>query len=387
MPVDALSGDAAHMGARASRTEEELRAQTVPVHGPAARAAAVNGSYTKLADVFHELLAEQGVGAVLQRVADALATLVPYSTLTIYEVDEQAEMLVPTLVRDRWASEIYRNPIPIGRGITGWAVLNRQPVILADGHLDPRAEVVPGTPANDPEAVISIPLIARDTVKGALNIYREGDGSSFLPEEFELARRFADAAALALDNAHLRSDLERRAQTDSLTGLYNHRFFHETLQNELRRGSASRKRVCLLMLDIDDFKQINDRDGHGTGDRVLTGISSILRSLVRDEDIVCRLGGEEFAIVMPSCDEEGALACATRIHTSIGAYRFQPDIQVTISAGIATSQQTTDPSALAEAADKALLAAKAAGKNRTVVYSDKLVRPDQPDNRRALATA
>ena len=90
--------------------------------------------------------------AVLQRVADALATLVPYSTLTIYQADEQAQMLVPTLVRDRWASEIFRNPIPFGRGITGWAVLNRQPVVLADGHLDPRAEIVPGTPADDPEA-------------------------------------------------------------------------------------------------------------------------------------------------------------------------------------------------------------------------------------------
>ncbi len=97
---------------------------------------------------------------------------------------------------------------------------------------------VPGTPV-EPEALISVPLIARGALKGALNIYRIGEEAGFAEHEFELAKWFADAAALAVDNAQIRARLEHLAQTDSLTGLYNHRFFHERLRAELTRASRS----------------------------------------------------------------------------------------------------------------------------------------------------
>ena len=104
-----------------------------------------------------------------------------------------------------------------GEGITGWAVENRRPVWTNRAHLDPRAVTVPGTPV-EPEAMISIPLIARGALKGALNIYRIGEDAEFAEHEFQLARSFGDAAALALDNAQIRARLEHLAQTDSLTG-------------------------------------------------------------------------------------------------------------------------------------------------------------------------
>ena len=104
-----------------------------------------------------------------------------------------------------------------GEGITGWAVENRRPVWTNRAHLDPRVQNVPGTPI-EPEALITVPLIARGALKGALNIYRIGEDAAFYEHEFELAKWFGDAAALAIDNAQVKARLEHLAQTDSLTG-------------------------------------------------------------------------------------------------------------------------------------------------------------------------
>ena len=129
-----------------------------------------------------------------------------------------------------------------GEGITGWAVDHREAVLANRAHLDPRVRFVPGTPI-EPEALIAVPLIARGQLKGTLNIYRVGEDAAFSDEEFLLAKRFGDAAALAIDNAHIRARLEHQAETDALTGLYNHRAFHDRLRQELLRASAAHETV------------------------------------------------------------------------------------------------------------------------------------------------
>ena len=194
-------------------------------------------SYRRLADVFHELLAEQSLDALLVRIADVVGDLIPHDTLTIFEANETEEILKPVFVRDVYANEIMNTTIGFSEGITGWAVRNREPVLANHAHLDPRVRTVPGTPT-DPEALICIPLIARDCIKGALNIYREGETVAFTEKEFEVASRFGDAAALALDNTEIRARLEHQARTDSLTGLFNHSVFYERLFEALPGGDG-----------------------------------------------------------------------------------------------------------------------------------------------------
>src|SRR2546429_8165867 len=263
-------------------------------------------SYRRLADVFHHVLSEQSLDTLLDRIADTLSELIPYDTLSIFEADEAQTELVPVLARDRWAEEILPNKTGFGVGIAGWAAQHREPVLTNAAHLDPRMMVVPGTPPDEREALITGRLMARDSVKGALSIYRLGEPASFDSEEFELAKRFGDAAALALDNAKTRARLERQAQTDSLTGLYNHRYFHEHVRSELTRASRNRDSVALLMLDIDDFKKVNDIYGHGVGDQVLRELATQLRAAVRGSDLVCRLGGEEVGVGMGSSGTDDA---------------------------------------------------------------------------------
>jgi diguanylate cyclase (GGDEF)-like protein len=337
-------------------------------------------SYRRLAEIFHDVLSEESLDDLLGRVADTLAELVPYDALHLYEADVPARQLVPRLARTEWAEEVMRTRPVFGQGITGWAVANRQPVLTNQAHLDPRVVVVPGTPV-DPEALISIPLIARGSLKGALNIYRIGEDASFATEEFELAKWFGDAAALALDNVQVRASLEHQAQTDSLTGLYNHRFFHERLRAELTRAARAHDSVGLLMFDIDDFKRVNDICGHAVGDQILGAIANALTALVRASDVACRVGGEEFAVIMPSCGAGDALGLARRLTERIREQPIDAAGEITFSMGVAEGpEHATNPRELVACAEAAMMTGKARGKNRIVVFSEGVAeRPEAAD--------
>jgi diguanylate cyclase (GGDEF)-like protein len=364
-----------------ARSEAHLR--LVPEADDARRDAALVESYRRLADVFHEVLAEQSLDALLVRIADTLADLVPHDSLTIYEAEEAQRQLVPVLARDDYAEEILRTTISFDEGITGWAARNREAALVNQAHLDPRVRFVPGTPI-DPEALISIPLIARAGIKGMLNVYRVGEEGAFSEIEFELAKRFGDVAALALDNAKIRARLEHPARTDSLTGLFNHSVFHERLLHALQEASRTHAPVAVLMLDIDDFKRVNDIHGHGVGDELLRVLADVLRASLRPEDVICRLGGEEFAVIMEGCDEVDASSAAERVHRRLADIDFDAIGGLTVSTGVALGpEHAMNPRELAACAEVAMMTAKARGKNQIVTYAEANTRrPDAPaDNR------
>jgi diguanylate cyclase (GGDEF)-like protein len=364
-------------------THERLAAAS-PLTSPAS----LIESYRRLAEVFHDVLSEQSLDALLDRVATALAELVPHDSLVVYEADVERRILTPLLARDPWADKIMGTTTLFGRGITGWAVEHRTPVLTNEAHRDPRVAVVPGTPADEPEALISVPLIARGAVKGALNIYRLGEHASFGEQEFELAQRFGDAAALALDNAQVRARLEREAQTDPLTGLHNHRAYYDRLRAELQRASRVHDTVAVLMFDIDDFKQVNDIFGHGVGDQLLIWLARLVRDSVRGSDVVCRLGGEEFAVIMPSCGVGDAVGLARRIDDRLAETPFEPAGKITVSVGIAQGpEHAMNPRELSACAEAAMMTAKAQGKNRTVLFGEGAnERPDGPSAGRDVRT-
>src|SRR5919197_667203 len=302
-------------------------------------------SYRQLADVFHEILSEHTLDNLLERVADTLAELVPHDTLSIYQADEGQTLLTPVFARDKWAEKIMNSRSAFGEGITGWAALHREPVRTNQAHRDPRRKTVPGTPDDEPEALITVPLIARDL-------------------------------------AQIRTRLEYQAQTDSLTGLYNHRYFHERLRAELTRASRTRDSVAVLMLDIDDFKRVNDVYGHGTGDQVLRDLADLLRGALRGSDVVCRLGGEEFGVVMPSCDAGDALNLGRRLTDALEQVDFGPAGKITISVGISQGpQHAMNPRELVACSEAAMMTAKARGKNQIVLFEEGATeRPESPSN-------
>ncbi|MDX6621587.1 MAG: hypothetical protein QOK36_3973 [Gaiellales bacterium] len=177
----------------------------------------------------------------------------------------------------------------------------------------------------------------------------------------------AGAAALAAALAeHHRRGLEQRALVDPLTGLYRPEFFGEALEIELRRVQRYGGEVALVVLDLDDFKQVNDRHGHAAGNEVLRGAGEILRRVARHSDVAARYGGEELVLLVRG-DEQSATAAAARFVEGLRALRFTGGLRVTCSAGVAALAHAGDSAALFEAADEALYEAKRRGKDRVVV--------------------
>jgi diguanylate cyclase (GGDEF)-like protein len=164
-------------------------------------------------------------------------------------------------------------------------------------------------------------------------------------------------------DAWLRGELRRLAATDDLTGLANRRSFRSSLSNELSRSVRTRRQLCLLMLDLDHFKPINDILGHGAGDRVLANVGELLTSgLLRSGiDVAARVGGEEFAVILPDTDESGGVRAAERLRLKVVSRA--DDIRTTVSIGVAASHPGDDTDSLLRAADRALYTAKAEGRN------------------------
>jgi diguanylate cyclase (GGDEF)-like protein len=322
-------------------------------------------------DIAHLLVSESSPERVLEALANALSDLVPYDALTVFQADLPLRVLHPVLCRDAFAAEILAmGSIGFGEGIAGRTVEDGVPALVNDAHLDSRALPIPGTP-DEPESLVAIPLVSRSEPKGALCLYRLGESNHFTDEEFDLAIRFGQLAALALDNAQIRSRLEAEVVTDHLTRLHNHRYFHERLGEEVRRASRQRVGVGLLIYDLDDFKRVNDIYGHLTGDQVLQALAAVSRATARGEDVLCRIGGEEFAVILPGAGLDESLALAERLRAAVAAATFPAAGRLTVSVGVAVSPaHSSSPRDLIACADLALLDAKATGKNRVCAFGN-----------------
>ncbi|MES1193611.1 MAG: sensor domain-containing diguanylate cyclase [Solirubrobacterales bacterium] len=331
-------------------------------------------------DAVAGVLAEQSLDATLQSMARALRGIVPYTSLAIYEVDAERQLLIPVFAEGLFVEETLADPPGLNDSITGKVVRSRQIVHLEPGHPWFGRYIIADTP-QDLEAIVFCPLIVADRVIGTLNVWREdsapelaGTIPTFSPEEAQLIKRFASLAALAYDNARRRELLSEQARTDELTGLFNRRHFHERLAAELARAQRDVTSVGLVLLDVDDFKRVNDVYGHPVGDQVLVAFGEVLAAHVRAGDVVCRTGGEEFGVILPNADEREAAHCAERLVCAVREAAWSIAGPMTASAGVAVAPDHAGTVAtLFKAADECLLKAKATGKDRVVLTGLRLV--------------
>ena len=167
---------------------------------------------------------------------------------------------------------------------------------------------------------------------------------------------------------HVFKEAEKLAMLDSLTGIFNRRYFDVSLKKELKRALRYDKNLSLLLIDMDNFKNINDTKGHLFGDSVLSRLAGILSSISREEDIPCRFGGEEFVVLLPETGASGAFTFAERLRSEMRAEDFFTENQITFSGGIACyPEHGNDVRGLLEVADKALYQAKFSGKDCCVI--------------------
>ncbi|HUF37340.1 MAG TPA: diguanylate cyclase [Anaerolineales bacterium] len=244
-------------------------------------------------------------------------------------------------------------------------------------HLSPSDE--PGRRcrhlAENGAAHLCMPLIAQGEPLGLLHLEQGNGGDQIIDSQRRLAQTVADNAALALANLRLRETLRNQSIRDTLTDLYNRRYLDETLERELHRAKRNNRGLGILMLDIDHFKAFNDSHGHAAGDAVLSALGQYLRRSLRASDIACRMGGEEFALILPDAEPDAVRERAEEIHSGLHNLNVEFDGMVlgpiSISVGIAVFPVHGEtPEELLHAADSAMYQAKRAGRDRVAEYAE-----------------
>jgi diguanylate cyclase (GGDEF)-like protein len=223
-----------------------------------------------------------------------------------------------------------------------------------------------------------IPLIGRELRPvGTLSLFWRSPDREPSSDEIEQAEHLASSSISAIENARRYGEARKLAETDALTGLFNQRFFQETLRREVTRAHRYQRKLTLIVFDLDDFKSINDQVGHLAGDRVLAQAADRLREAVRSVDVACRIGGDEFAVLMPESAAEDGEQLFQRVHNSMRGTALGPDEQrLRLSGGIAELLHGDTPASLFERADAALYRAKERGKDRADVARPGEIRPD-----------
>ena len=251
----------------------------------------------------------------------------------------------------------------------GYSVIERrEPLIIP--RLKAREMLLPFVSRQPMVSFLGVPLVFGNTACGLIALY-SAQPSHFSDEEERVAALFANQAAIALENSRLFAEVSRLANTDSLTGVWNRHHFFEQADKEFRRALRYHRALSVIMFDIDHFKQVNDRYGHLAGDQVLKALSGAVQKTIRDVDLLCRYGGEEFLIVLPETDLEPAREGAERLRREVEELVVQTDagpVHVTISLGVAALRDESGPNLerLISRADDALYAAKAAGRNKVM---------------------
>lgn len=283
--------------------------------------------------------------------------------------DEQKNALKIVAIHNM--SEQYMNTwVQIGEGAAGKAASRRKTVILED-YSSWKEKMDDYEEANLHGAMVT-PLVVGGRLLGTVGIFHYNKTKKFSREDQHLLALFAQHASIALDNAILFEKVERMARYDELTGQLNRRAFKDIGDYEINRAIRLKQPIALAMIDLDNFKHINDTYSHQIGDDALREVSKILRENIRNIDIIGRYGGDESIIIMPGTDINNAASAMERLRKSIDNHLFEiHQHAINIQASIGLVSYSSDPPTLEEMiarADEAMYLAKNSGKNRVCVF-------------------
>ena len=245
-----------------------------------------------------------------------------------------------------------------------------QPVVVAEASAPERIGSEDRCLDLEPGPALFVPLRLRDHDNGYLAVYRRRGGRPFLAEEVQAITLLAAWTTMTLENLRLSESVEKLAVTDDLTQVYNFRFLKTALRREIKRAGRFKQDLSIIMIDVDNLKGYNDRNGHLRGSFLLREMARVLAQQVRSWDLVAKYGGDEFTVILPQTAEEGALVAAERLRVAVEEHTFPltPRGSITISLGVASFPAAGHTAnELIQFADRALYSAKQAGRNRVGV--------------------
>jgi diguanylate cyclase (GGDEF)-like protein len=311
---------------------------------------------------------------VLNLLLDQVARLVPYDAANIKLVEDGILRVARWRNYERFGDEAVAAIQNLSWDMPSHPVLRRlvetrAPIILADVTMEPDWPEGP-LPTR---SWLGVPIVLQERVIAVFSLYKL-EPDFYRPEHANLLSIFAGQAALAIQNASLYREVRRLAITDELTGIINRRHLFELGERELNRALRFNRPLCVVMLDLDHFKDINDRYGHAVGDQVLRAVAERCKQNLREFDLVGRYGGEEFVIILPETTLMDSRGITERVRECIAATPIETTAgpqQITVSQGVAAlDPQVPNLAALIDRADRAMYAAKHQGRNFVCTYSE-----------------
>ncbi|MDQ7788222.1 MAG: sensor domain-containing diguanylate cyclase [Thermodesulfovibrionales bacterium] len=263
--------------------------------------------------------------------------------------------------------------VTLGEGIIGSAAKHR--FVMMREHFNKMNPHMNGHQNPDSQIWMAVPITFKERLLGVVGV---GEIDNPVGNESDLLKMIADIAAVALMNQAILSEAQLKANTDPLTGLNNRNYLYRMAQHYIEQSVQEETALSIFLFDIDNFKDYNDTNGHSAGDQLLIELSQLMRGSTRRESTIVRYGGEEFIIMLPRIDKEGAFIYAERLREKIANHPFrhrekQPMRFVSVSGGIASFPDDGDSiHKVIELADMALYQAKRAGKNLVLPYNPRL---------------
>jgi diguanylate cyclase (GGDEF)-like protein len=304
-------------------------------------------------------------GVLLSRIAELICQLIPARACSVMLLDADRSRLLARAAYGVRTERMQSLSFRIGEGVAGWVVEHGEPALIADVTTDPRFVVLPGnqTPI---ASMVCVPLLARGERVGVVTATGDRPGA-FGTDHLELVQFVARTIALDIENVRLR----RVAVTDSLTGVYNREFLVQRLPQEIEAAVDCDRPLSVAMVDVDQFKTVNDHYGHHVGDAVLAEVARRLRTAIRAGDLLVRYGGEEFLAVLPRADAGRAWEVGERMRVRVSERAFHVGeglaLLLRVSVGVAQWRPGERMPRLIERADAALYGAKDRGRNRVEV--------------------
>ena len=284
---------------------------------------------------------------VFQRVMKVIGEYFAPQYWSLLLVDEDTGGLKFEIVMGVDAKKLKDFYLEPKEGIAGWVFLNGTPLVVKDVQNDPRFSTrVDEMLDFETRSVVCVPLLnGKNQVIGVIELINklssgqaDSDGKeTFTEMEMAILSSIGVFTGIAAENAFLHQKVVDLAMIDSLTGLNNRLYFNEVFERETERVLRYGNKLCVLMMDVDNFKSINDTHGHITGDKALRAVADILRSSVRKSDVLARFGGDEFVVLMPRADESSGSSLAKRIQRLIGEWNEKspiPGVKLGLSIGI-----------------------------------------------------
>ncbi len=323
--------------------------------------------YDTMSDITGNLDRDTVLKAIVERMIALMRA--SHGMIALYDPEQHNLRIHYTVGMDRDYTGMRLAP---GEGLIGRVALTRQPLVVYDyGRWEGQSPVFQAAPSAN---VVAVPLLAGDELIGALSAGDTNLKRVYTNDDIRLLSMFAQQATIALKNARLFAEVQHLAITDPLMGIYNRRYFLSAAVREYERARRHRHALAVLIADLDNFKQINDRYGHPTGDQVLQAVSSIFRRELRSIDLLARYGGEEIIVLLPETDCGGVVRVVERLRLRLmdAIATDRCEIRVTASFGAAVNQHMHPPTieTLIANADQALLHAKQQGKDRLVIWCD-----------------